>query len=40
MGKDFKTFIPLSVIQDSFSSLLPESILGHLPPFDHCAGIV
>ena len=36
MGKDFKTFIPLSVIWDSFSGSLPESILGYLSLFDHC----
>jgi len=40
MGKDFKTFIPLSVIWDSFSGSLPESILGNLPLFDHCSSIV
>lgn len=31
MGKDFKTFIPLSVIWDSFSGSLPENILGKFP---------
>lgn len=37
MGEDFKTFIPLSVIWDSFSGSLLESILGNLPLFDHGA---